>query len=49
MIADRKSTLLNDNSLLSGSKSTKAAKGNGIGHLKAKDLKLKKIKTRTLD
>ena len=50
MIADRKSSLQHENSLLigSGSKSTKAANGNGIGHLKPKDLKLKKIKTRNI-
>ena len=49
MIADRKNTLQNDNSLLSGAKSTKSNKGNGIGHLKPKDMKLKKINTRNLD
>lgn len=49
MIADRKSSLINDNTLLTGSRSSKNATGNNIGHLKPKDLKITKIKTRNAD
>jgi len=48
MIADRKTSLQNENTLLVGSRSTKASKGNNIGHLKPKDLKLEKVKTRNV-
>jgi hypothetical protein len=42
MIADRKSSLINDNAslMMAGSRSTKAKTGNNIGHLKPKDVKL---------
>tara|TARA_B110000285_G_scaffold66214_1_gene76099 strand:+ start:1489 stop:1617 length:129 start_codon:yes stop_codon:yes gene_type:complete len=42
MIADRKSSLMNDNAslMMAGSRSVKAATSNNIKHLKPKDVKL---------